>query len=83
MAGSRFGRSYDRAKLTAPSLIDEAVLEVLGHAVGVASAPAQALRELRSRRARGEDVVCLADDRDLFVVARCELPPDLLETGET
>lgn len=82
MAGSRFGKPYDRAKLTAPSLIDEAVLEVLGHAVGVSSAPAQALRDLRARRQQGEDVVCLADERDLFVVPRLDLPPGLTESGE-
>lgn len=77
MAGSRFGRVYDRARLVAPSLVDEAVLEVLSHAVGLSGAPAQALRELQARRRRGEDAVCLADERDLFVIDRSELPPDL------
>lgn len=82
MAGSRFGRRYDREKLIAPSLIDADVLEVLCHAVGAAGAPAQALRELLARRARGDDVVCLADERDLFVVARSDLPTNLIDTDE-
>ena len=82
MAGSRFGRRYDRDKLTAPSLIDEAVLEVLCHAVGMSGAPMQALRELQARRGRGEDVVCVADDRDLFIVLRGELPPALADVDE-
>ena len=82
MAGSRFGRPYDKDKLIAPSLIDEAVLEILRLAVGLSSAPAQALLELRARRARGEDVVCLADDKDLFVVPRQDLPPALFDTNK-
>ncbi len=82
MAGARFGRPYDREKLLAPCLIDEGVLEVLCHAVGTSSAPAQALQDLRSRLARGEDVVCLADDRDLFVIDRRDLPATLVASGD-
>lgn len=78
MAGARFGRPYDRDKLVAPCLIDEGVLEVLCHAVGTSSAAAQALQELQTRLLRGEDVVCLADDRDLFVIARHDLPATLV-----
>ncbi len=78
MAGARFGRPYDREKLVAPCLVDEGVLEVLCHAVGTSSAPAQALQELQARLLRGEDVVCLADDRDLFIVDRRDLPATLV-----
>jgi hypothetical protein len=80
MGGSRFGRPYDKTKLVAPSLIDEGVLEVLRLAVGLSSAPAQALQDLRARRERGEDVVCLIDDRDIFVIPRADLPPELADT---
>jgi hypothetical protein len=74
MAGSRFGRRYDKTKLTAPVLLDAEVLEILAHAVGQNGAPAQAYRQLLARRGRGEDVVCIVDERDLFVIPRAELP---------
>ena len=82
MAGSRFGKPYDKDKLKAPSLIEEAVLEVLQFAVGLSTAPAQALLELRARLARGEDVVCLVDERDLFVIARRDLPALLFDADK-
>ncbi len=82
MAGSRFGRPYNKDRLIAPSLVDETVLEVLRLAVGLSSAPAQALLELRTRRANGEDVVCLVDDRDFFVIERDDLPAVLLDTNK-
>lgn len=77
MAGSRFGRRYDKQKLVAPVELGEEVLDILARTVGSMSAPAQALAELRRRRGLGEDVACLADDRDLFVVPRAELPEGL------
>lgn len=77
MAGSRFGRRYDKQKLVAPVEVGEEVLDMLARTVGSLRAPALALAELRRRRGLGEDVACLVDDRDIFVVLRAELPEGL------
>jgi len=80
MAGSKYGRSYRGWKLIAPVLVEQEPLEMLAHAVGATSAPARALKTLKMRRDQGEDVVCLLDEGNFFVILRSELPETLVRS---
>jgi hypothetical protein len=74
MAGSRFGRPFDKHRPVAPVLMSDDILDLLCHLLGAGSAPVQARRRLDALRQAGEDVLCLVDDGHFFVVSRAELP---------